>query len=126
MRLVLLYAAENWVLTGKLERLLVRCYHHRMLRYMAEVKCQDRMSDEEVQRCGVEDLKDRLRRARLRWFGHVTRREEGHILRRAVELEVAGKRLVGRPKKTWRQGVEEDLRCLNIRDDMVDDWQQCR
>ena len=68
----------------------------------------------------MEDLEDRLRRARLRWFGHVRRRDEGRILRRAVELEVAGKRLVGRPRKTWRQGVEENLGCLNIREDMVD------
>ena len=29
-------------------------------------------------------------------------REEGHILRRAVELEEAGKRPVRRPRKTWR------------------------
>ena len=31
---VLLYAAETWVLTGKLEGILVRC-DYRMLRYMA-------------------------------------------------------------------------------------------
>ena len=75
----------------------------------------------------MEDLEDRLRRASLRWFGHV-RREEGHIhvWRRAVELEVVGKRMVRRPRKTWRQGVEEDLRRLNIREDMVDDRQQWR
>ena len=74
----------------------------------------------------MEDLEDRPRRARLRWFGHVRRREEGHILRRAVELKVVGKRPVGRLRKTWRQEVEEDLRCLNIREDMVDDRQQWR
>ena len=62
---------------------------------------------------------------RLKWFGHV-RREEGHVLRRAVELEVVGKRLVGRPRKTWGQGVEEDLRHLNVREDMVCDRQQWR
>ena len=64
--------------------------------------------------CGLGMLK--------RWFGHVRRREEGHVLRSAVELEVVGKRPFGRPRKTWRQGVEEDLRHLNIREDMVDDW----
>ena len=81
VRLVLLYAAETRVLTGKLEGLLVRC-NQRMLRYVAKVRWQDRVSNEEVQRrCGVEDLEDRLSRARLRWFGHVRRREEGHILR---------------------------------------------
>ena len=41
VRLALLYAAETWVLTGKLEGLLVRC-DHRVLRYMAKVRWQDR------------------------------------------------------------------------------------
>ena len=36
---------------------------------------------------------------------------------------MVGKRLVERPRKTWRQGVE-DLRHSNIREDMVDDQQQ--
>ena len=40
----------------------------------------------------MENLEDELRRARLRWFGHVRRREEAHILRRAVELVMARKR----------------------------------
>ena len=115
------------VLTGKLEGILVRC-DYRMLRYMAKVRWQDSLSNEEVQRrCGVEDLGDRLRRARLRWFGHV-RRKEGHIQvwRRAVELEVVGKRMVRRPRKTWRQEVKENLRHLSIREDMVDDRQSWR
>ena len=34
VRPALLYAAETWVLTGKLEGILVRC-DYRMLRYMA-------------------------------------------------------------------------------------------
>ena len=49
----------------------------------------------------MEDLEDRPRRARLQWFGHVTR-EEGHLFRRAVELEVVEKRPVERPRKIWR------------------------
>ena len=33
-------------------------------------------------------------------FGHVTQRNENSILRRVMELEVEGRRAVGRPKKT--------------------------
>ena len=89
----------------------MRC-DYKMLRYMAKVRLQDRVSYEEVwRRCGVEDLEDRLRRARLRWFGHVRRREEGHILRRAVELEVEWERDswegLGRPGgREWRRTLE--------------------
>ena len=50
-----------------------------------------------------ENLEHRLRKMRLRWFGHVKGRDENSILRRAMELEVEGRRPVGRPKKTWRR-----------------------
>ena len=34
------------------------------------------------------------------WYGHVWRREDGHVLRRALHFEVEGQRKKGRPKKT--------------------------
>ena len=46
-------------------------------------------------------LEHRLRKLRLRWFVNVKRRNENSILRRAMELEVEGRRPVGRPKMTW-------------------------
>ena len=57
---------------------------------------------------------------RLRWFGHVKRRDDSSILRRAMELEVEDRMPVGRPKKTWSKVVEEDMK-LNITEDMVED-----
>lgn len=33
----------------------------------------------EVIRCDVEDVLSVLRRQRLRWYGHVKRREDGHV-----------------------------------------------
>ena len=70
---------------------------------MSRVRLQDRVTNEEVRRrCGVENLEHRLRKMRLRWFGHVKRRDENSILRRTMmELEVEGRRPLGRPKKTW-------------------------
>ena len=38
--------------------------------------------------------------------------------------EVEGKRQVGRPKKTWSKVVEEDMRYLNITEDMAEDKKQ--
>ena len=60
----------------------------------------------------------------MRWFGHVVRREEDHIVRQAMNFEVGGRRPAGRPKKTWRQGVEEDMRKLNINEEMARDRSQ--
>ena len=62
----------------------------------------------------------------LRWFGHVKRRDESSILRTALELEVEGRRPVGRPKKTWSMAVEENMRKLNT-ENMAEDrkkWRQ--
>ena len=43
-----------------------------------------------------------------------------------MELEVEGKRSVGRPKKTWSKEVEEDIRKLNITEDMAEERHQWR
>ena len=63
---------------------------------------------------------------RLRWFGHVKRRDENSILRRAMVLVVEGRRPVGRSKKTGSKVVEEDMRKLNITEDMAKDRKQCQ
>ena len=81
-------------------------------------------NEEVIRRCDVENLEHKLRKIRLRWFGHVKHRDENSMHRRAVELEVDGRRPVGRPKKTWSKVVEEDMRKLNITVDMAEDRKQ--
>ena len=44
----------------------------------------------------------------VRWYGHVLRRDDGHILRKALKFEVMGKRKPGQPKKTWKMQVEKE------------------
>ena len=42
---------------------------------------------------GLKDTLDGLARASgVRWYGHVLRRDNGNVLRRALEFEVAGRR----------------------------------
>ena len=36
------------------------------------------------------------------WYGHVLRREDGHVLRRSLDFEVEGQRKKGSPKRTWK------------------------
>ena len=87
------------------------------MRYMSRVRWQDRITNKEVRRrCGEENHEHRLRKMRLRWFGHVKHKDENSKLRRATELEVEGRRTIGRPKKTWYSGrrheeVEHHEKC---------------
>ena len=42
------------------------------------------------------------------WHGHVLRREDGDILRRALDFEAEGQRKKGRPKQMWKRQVKEE------------------
>ena len=42
------------------------------------------------------------------------RRDDGHVLRKALELEVKGKRKRGRPKKTWKTQEEKESKSVGL------------
>ena len=35
-------------------------------------------------------------------------REDGHVLRMALDFEVESQRKIGKPKRTWKKQVEEE------------------
>ena len=43
-------------------------------------------------------------------YGHVTRREEHNIGRRAMEMKVQGRRKRGRPKRRWLENEKNDIK----------------
>ena len=59
-------------------------------------------------------------------MGHVKYKDENSILKSAMELEVEGRRPVGRPRKIWNKVVEVDTRKLNITEDMAENRKQWR
>ena len=56
----------------------------------------------------IEELGDKLRDARLRWYEHVTRRE-GYVGKRIMETAVPGRRKRGRPRRRSIDLVREDI-----------------
>ena len=51
-----------------------------------------------------------MRRGRLRWFGHVKRKEVDDWVSACRNLEVAGSRGRGRPRMTWRAQLDGDMK----------------
>lgn len=49
----------------------------------------------------------------------MSREERKDVLRRALDLDVDGRRPAGRLKKTWRLCAEEDMSGLNTRKESV-------
>ena len=79
VRSTLMYGAETWAMkAGVFQRL--RVTERRMLRMICGVMLKD-MAESTViaSRVGVDDLEEHLRQKRLRWFGHIVRRDEMEI-----------------------------------------------
>ena len=51
----------------------------------------------------------------VHWHSYVLRREDGHLLRRALEFKVGGQRMKGRLKRTWKKQVEEESMKVGLR-----------
>lgn len=59
---------------------------------------------------GIVTIVEAWRRNCLRWSDHMEWREESNWVKRCMNLCVKGKRAIGRPRKTWQEGVRKDLR----------------
>ena len=53
-----------------------------------------------------------IKSRRLRWAGHVGRMEEGRSAFKILTGTLAGKRLLGRPRRRWEDNIRMDLKNL--------------
>ena len=77
-----------------------------MLRFFLGVTRMDEIRKEVIRETTQTGrLGEKAREARLRWFGHVRRRDSGYIGRRLPEMELPGRRRRGRPKRRFMDAV---------------------
>ena len=63
---------------------------------------RDRYPCEELRAwVGIKPIVDVMHQRRLRWFGHIERREDNSWLKKVQNLAVDGHTGHGRPRKTW-------------------------
>ncbi|WMV15276.1 hypothetical protein MTR67_008661 [Solanum verrucosum] len=127
VRPALLYGAECWpAKNSHVQKMQVA--EMRMLRWMCGHTRSDKIRNEVIrEKVGVASVVDKLREARLRWFGHVKRRCEDAPVRRCEGLVVEGtRRGRGRPKKYWGEVIRQDLAQFHITEDMTLDRKEWR
>ncbi|KAG5594321.1 hypothetical protein H5410_035553 [Solanum commersonii] len=127
VRPALLYGAECWpVKNAHVQKLHVA--EMRMLRWMCGHTRSDKIRNEVIrEKVGVASVVDKLREARLRWFGHVRRRGADAPVRRCEGLVVEDtRRGRGRPKKYWGEVIRQDLAQLHLTEDMTLDRKEWR
>ena len=74
-----------------------------MVRGMCGVQFKDRERSMDLMlMLGLNETTDHLAMASsVRWYGHVLRREDGHVLRSTIDLDVEGQGKKGRSKEEW-------------------------
>ena len=78
--------------------------------FIIGVTIMDRMRNEYIRGTAqVGRFGEKTRQARLMWYGHVLRKDDGHIVRRILRMELPGKRKRGRPKRRFMDVVKEDM-----------------
>ncbi|KAK3567194.1 hypothetical protein QTP86_012678 [Hemibagrus guttatus] len=99
----------------------------KMLRFSLGVTRLDRIRNEDIRGTAhVGRLGDKVREARLRWFGHVQRRESEYIGRRMLDMELPGRRQRGRPKRRYMDGINEDMKLVGARVEDAEDRDRWR
>ena len=77
---------------------------------------EKRKSQELMSLLGLKDTLNGLARASgVLWHGHALRRDNGDVLRRALDFKVAGRRGRGRPNVTWKRQVEGHTNRISLK-----------
>ena len=79
------------------------------------VKLNERKKSEELgELLGLEPVSLMIKKSRLRWFGHVERKDDNDLGKRCITWEVVGIRQRGHPKKTWWDCVKNDMESIGL------------
>ena len=111
---VLMYGATTWSLT-RTEGRRLDAFEMRMLRTIIGVRWDDFVRNDDIrERLCQPPVSMKLRRARMKWFGHVERMGEERQVKRIMNAEMEGRRPVGRPRTRWKNVMQRDLEASGL------------
>ncbi|KAI5621974.1 hypothetical protein C0J50_18358 [Silurus asotus] len=121
VRPALLYGLET-VALSKRKEVELEVAELKMLRFLLGVTRMDKIRNEFIRgTVHVGCFGDKVREARLGWFGHVQRRDMSYIGRRMLRMEPPGRRKRGRPRRRFIDMVREDMQVVGVKEADVED-----
>ncbi|XP_070013521.1 uncharacterized protein [Nicotiana sylvestris] len=120
VRPTMLYGAECWpVKNSHVQKMKVA--EMSMLRWMCGCTMRDKIKNEVIRdRMGVTPVEDKMWELRLRWFGHVKRRNIDAPVTRCERLAMESlRRGRSRPKKYWGEVTRHDMALLQFTEDVT-------
>ena len=126
VRPAMVYGLETVAVTKKqVEEMEVA--EMKMLRFTTGVTRKDKIRNEHTRSTvKVECLGMKMREGRLRWYGHVMRRDQEYVGRKMMEMELPGKRRRGRPKRRFLDVVKEDMQEVGVKEMDIEDRKMWR
>ena len=120
VRPAMMYGLETVVVTKKQVKEM-EVAEMKMLRFAMGVMRKDKIRNEFIRgTVKVERLGMKIRESRLRWYGHVMKRDQEYVGRKIMEMELPGKRKRGRPKRRFLDVVKEDMGKVGVRETDVE------
>ena len=93
----------------------------KMVRFSMGVMRKDKIRNEYIRSTvKVERLGMKMKEGRLRWYGHVMRREQEYVGRKMMEMVLPGKRKRGKPKRRFLDIVKKDIGEVGARETDVE------
>ena len=74
----------------------------------------------------VVQVSKKITEKRLKWYGHVRRMKEEHIVRRMLDVDIPGKRRRGRPNLRWKDACKRDMTEAGMKEDNATDRAEWR
>ena len=126
VRPAIMYGLETVAVTKKqVEEMKVG--EMKMLRFIMGVTRKDKIRNEHIRSTvKVERLGMKMRKGRLRWYGHVVRRDQEYVGRKIMKMKLPGKRRRGRPKRRFLDVVKEDMKEVGAKDIDIEDRKMWR
>ena len=130
VRPAMVYGLETAVTKKQVEEMEVKemeVTEMKMLRFAMRVMKKDKIRNEHIRSTvKVDRLGMKMREARLRWYGHVMRRDQEYVGRKMMEMELPGKRKRGRPKRRFLDVVKEDMKEVGAKEIDIEDRKMWR
>ncbi|XP_039748082.1 uncharacterized protein LOC120625171 [Pararge aegeria] len=120
VRSALLYGSECWGMR-KSDEQKIHVTEMKMLRWAGGITRLDKIRNEFIRGSfKVAEVQHKMQESRLRWYGHVMRRDKSHMTQRVMAID-EGKRGRGRPLTTWTRTVFNDMKTLGLTPEMTQD-----
>jgi hypothetical protein len=123
--LALLYGSECWA-PHKKHYTKLHTAEMIMLRWAGGLTLMDKVQNKHIRgSMKVTPIEGKIKEARMRWYGHVMRRDDDQIVRKTLDIQ-ENRRGRGRPHPTWRATVEKDMREQNHEQATIQDRRSWR